>query len=203
MAAGVLYRRRIFCVRRALTFQTAIHVARDDHRALRFTRVCPLDVALESAQRACSVSVYQRFKRAHGGFRQLVELLESTPAARRERMIEVGRIEDAEYTKRALALMMTFDDILNLPDEELAELVAAAPAKMIGYAIIKFDEEVQRRFLRCAKADQLGAIRDAMDTEQIGLREIGGAQLKVIEAARALERKGYVKVKRIPETPGS
>jgi len=32
----------------------------------------------------------------------------------------------------------------------------------------------------------------------VNLREVGGAQLKLIEISRELERKGYIKTKRIP-----
>lgn len=143
------------------------------------------------------MGVYSRFKKNPEGFRALVELLETTPASKRERMIEVGMAEDAEYTLKALKHMMTFDDVLNLSESELAELVATAPPKMIGFAIHKSDEETQKRFLRCARPGVIAQIREALEVENVGLREVGGAQLKVIESARALERKGLVKVKRI------
>ena len=70
------------------------------------------------------MSVYARFKRSPEGFRKLVELLESTPPSRRQKMIDVGMEEDAEYTNRALQYVMNFDDIIKLPDTELAEVCA-------------------------------------------------------------------------------
>lgn len=145
------------------------------------------------------MSVYQRFKRNPEGFRALVELLETTPLDRRERMIEVGMEEDAEYTRKALRYLMTFDDVMSLPDEELAEVVVAAPPKMLGYAIHRADSDTKQRFLRCATKPGLAAeIREALEVEGLGLKEIGGAQLKIVSVARVLEKKGLVKSKRIP-----
>lgn len=143
------------------------------------------------------MSVYTRFKRNPEGFRQLVELWETTPVERRKRMIEVGMAEDKYFTERALQYVMTFHDVMALPDMELAEVVATAPARSIAFAIKELPEDVRERFLRNAKP-QLGAeIRDYLNM-QIGPREIGGAQLKLVEKARELERRGLVRTKRIP-----
>src|SRR5436305_9736278 len=81
------------------------------------------------------MSVYARFKRNPEGFRQLVELLESTPPSRRKKMIDVGMAEDPVYTQRAIEYMMTFEDVLKLPDMELAEVIATTPARMIAYSL--------------------------------------------------------------------
>lgn len=144
------------------------------------------------------MSVYARFKRDPGGFRALVELLESTPASRRQRMIEVGMTEDAEYTQKALSFAFNFEDILKLPDEELAEVVSASPARIVASAIHQADEATKARFLRCARPQQIADLRDYLDTPNVGLREIGGAQLKMVTITRSLERKGLVRTKRLP-----
>ncbi len=143
------------------------------------------------------MSVYARFKRGPEGLRAIVSLLESTPLSRRQKMIEVGTAEDPEFTAKVLALLLTFEDVIQLPDLELAELMATAPPRMTGYAISKLEEEVQRRFLRCSKPAVASQVREAMDVE-VELREIGGAQLKLIEVTRSLEKKGLVNTKKIP-----
>lgn len=143
------------------------------------------------------MSVYARFKRSPDGFRKLVELLETTPVSRRQKMIEVGMAEDAAYTEKALRYVMDFKDIINLPDMELAEVCAKAPPRMIAFAICQLDEDVKQKFLRSCKPKVLAEVRDWIETK-VGLREIGGAQLKVIESARELERSGFVRTKKIP-----
>lgn len=143
------------------------------------------------------MGVYSRFKREPEGFRALVELLETTPIERRQRMIEVGRNEDPEYTERALRYVMTFEDILNLPDLEMAELMAEVPARPIAHAIGQLAEDLRMRFLRNAKGVKLTEVRDTLE-ETTTRREVGGAQLKVIEFARKLERRGLIRIKKIP-----
>jgi flagellar motor switch protein FliG len=143
------------------------------------------------------MSVYARFKRNQDGFRQLVELWETTPVSRRQRMIEVGRAEDAAFTEKVLQYVMTFEDVLGLKDMELAELIAITPSRMVGLAIAMSSEEIKARFLKNARPQVAAEIRDFM-AMKIGLREVGGAQLKLVEKTRELERKGLIKTKKIP-----
>lgn len=143
------------------------------------------------------MSVYARFKRDPEGLRKLVELLETTPISRRQKMIDVGMAEDAAYTEKALSFMMTFDDVIKLPEVELAEVIATAPPRMTGYSVSKSSEEVKQRFLKNCIGKFVGEVRDFMEMN-IGLREVGGAQLKLVEVARSLEKKGLLKTKRIP-----
>ncbi len=143
------------------------------------------------------MGVYTRFKRNPEGFRALVELLETTPSSRRQKMIDIGMQEDPEYTERAMQFMLTFRDIIELPDMELAELMAKAPARMIAYSLNTAPPEISQRFLKCCKPPVAAEVRDFMSVK-IGSREIGGAQLKLVETARELEKLGLLKTKRIP-----
>jgi len=144
------------------------------------------------------MSVYARFKKNPEGFRQLVELLESTPMSRRQRMIEVGMEEDPKYTQRALEYVLTFDDVMKLPDLELAEVLAETPGRFIGFAIHTQTEEVKNRFLSKAQPRIAADIREALEMNNVPLSQVGGAQMKLIETTRKLEKRGYVKTKRIP-----
>ena len=144
------------------------------------------------------MSVYARFKRDPDGFRKLIELLETTPAMRRQKMIDVGMAEDPVYTEKVLGYILTFEDLIHLPDLEMAELVKASPARMVGYAIAKSPPDVQSRFLKNTTAGGADEIQTYVDASGVGLREIGGAQLKLIEIARRLEKRSLIKTKRIP-----
>src|SRR4051812_12654668 len=97
------------------------------------------------------MAIYTRFKRGPEGFRALVELLETTPTTRRKKMIDAGMAEDAFFTERALQYMMTFQDVMDLPDMELAELIALAPVRTVAFAIRSSPPEVQKRFIKNSK----------------------------------------------------
>jgi flagellar motor switch protein FliG len=143
------------------------------------------------------MGVYSRYKRDPDGFRKLVELLETTPKVRRDKMVEVGMEEDPEYTERALGYLMNFQDVLDMDDNELAETLSRAPARMIAYSVCRADKAVKDRFLKCTKQKMMADVKDLIDSE-VGPREIGAAQLKLVACAREAEKAGLVQTKRIP-----
>jgi flagellar motor switch protein FliG len=143
------------------------------------------------------MGVYGRFKKNPDGLRKLVELLELTPAVRRQKMIDVGMAEDPEYTRQALQFVMTFKDVLELPEMEMSELCAKAPPRFLAFALHTCPDDIKQRFLRCCKPAVAAEVRDFLDAK-VTTAEIGGAQLKIVETARDLERKGYVHCKKIP-----
>lgn len=144
------------------------------------------------------MGVYTRYKRGPGGFRQIVALLEGTPAVRRARMIEVGMAEDPDYTKKVLKFLLTFDDLIQLPELELAELMYKAPPRSIALALKGLPPEIQERFMRCCKPKVAAEVRDFQEMES-SLAEVGGARLKLIQVARELEKNGLIHTKRISE----
>lgn len=144
------------------------------------------------------MGVYARYKRSPEGFRALVELMEAAPVARRQKMIDVGMAEDPDFTLKTMRYMMNFEDIVKLPDLELAEVMAAAPPRLTAFAIAQEPLEVKERFLRNAMPAVRAEVGDFLKSE-ITPREIGGARLKVIEVARKLERQGLVRTKIIPD----
>lgn len=145
------------------------------------------------------MGVYTRFKREPDGFRHLVELLESTPKSRRDKMINVGMKEDPDYTQMAMQYVLTFQDILEASDFEIAEIVSAAPGRVIAAAIGSLGEDVKEKFLKNAGVKFLGGIKENLETE-FSVSEAGGAQLKLIEVTRQLEKRGKVKIKKIPSS---
>jgi flagellar motor switch protein FliG len=144
------------------------------------------------------MGVYTRFKRTPGGFRALVELLETTPVSRRQKMIDVGMAEDPDYTLEALKYVLNFDDIVKLSDPELAEVLSKAPPRTTAFAISAASDDIKARFVRSSKPPVAAEIRSYMGVK-CGLREMGGAQMKLIEVTRQLEKAGYVKTKHIPD----
>lgn len=143
------------------------------------------------------MGIYWRYKHNPGGFRSLVELLESTPMSRRKKMIEAGLAEDSGYTNAALKYVLNFNDIIELPDMELAEVLAKVPGRTIAFAILTLGEPVQERFFKNATPQTAAEARDMLEAKP-NSRDIGGAQLKLISTARELERQGFLKTKKIP-----
>jgi len=97
------------------------------------------------------MSIYYRYKKSLGGFRSLVELMEVTPLARRQKMIELGLKEDPEYTQKALNFIISFQDIIESSNEELTEILYKVKNSMIiGYSINGKPESIKERFVKLA-----------------------------------------------------
>ncbi len=144
------------------------------------------------------MGVYTRFKKNPDGLRQLIELLETTPAARRKKMIDVGMIEDASYTQKALEYMMTFEDVLKLSDLELTQLITDTPARLIGCAIYTCTDEIKNRFLNRSTPAIANEIKEILETPNISAAQIGSGQLKLTSQLRQLEKRGFTQYKRVP-----
>jgi flagellar motor switch protein FliG len=143
------------------------------------------------------MSVYSRYKRDPEGLRKLVELLETTPLHQRKKMIQVGQAEDPVYTEKAISFVFTFEDVFAFSDIELTELIEICPTRVLGCALSKASKEIQNRFLKCCGPGNFAELKAWMATETT-LRQVGAAQLRVVEAIRQLEKRGVVKRKRIP-----
>lgn len=139
-----------------------------------------------------------RFKRTPEGLRQLVQLWETTPLVRRQKIIELAKQEDPEYTKKALEYVITFEDILKLPDLELAEVLAATPPQQTAYALHQTGNEVRDRIFSRVKLPLGHEIKEALANSTPNPTLVEGAQLKMVEVTRKLERTNVIRTKKIP-----
>ncbi len=144
------------------------------------------------------MSVFSRFKKNPEGLRQLVQLWETTPLVRRQKMIDIGLKEDPEYAKLALSFMLTFVDIVQMPDLELAEVLSEAPSQSVGFAIHQSDKKIKDRFLSKVRLPIGLEIREVLENQSPNASLIEAGQLKLIETARKLERTNVIGTKRIP-----
>ncbi len=148
------------------------------------------------------MGIYARYKRSPEGFRSLIELLEAAPAAKRAKMIEKGLEEDAEFTRHVLEYCLTFEDVMNLSDMELAEVLGHASGRLVGMALCTpeapFADEVISKFIRNAPPAIVADMREVLDGPKPKPAEIGGARLKMIQLTRKAEREGHLKTKLIP-----
>lgn len=144
------------------------------------------------------MGVYTRYKKNPAGFRQIVELMESAPPSRRQKMIDAGMKEDPEYTNKILQFVFTFEDLIQLSDLELAELLAGVPAQWMAYAIHDQSKEVQARWIAHSSPQVLIEVKEVLDNPKVSSFQMSAGKVKMIAMARSLERKGYIKTKAIP-----
>lgn len=143
------------------------------------------------------MGVYRRYKKDPDGFRNLVSLLETTPPQRRQRMIEAGMAEDPAYTRSALGYMMTFEEVVELPEAELAEVLVLIQPRILAMAILGLEREAQSRVVRCAPPKVMGEVMAFLEAAATPA-EIQSARLMLVGKARECEKAGKVRTKQIP-----
>jgi flagellar motor switch protein FliG len=144
------------------------------------------------------MGVFTRYKKSPEGLRQLVELWETTPLSRRQKMIDVGMQEDPSYTQKVLQYLFTFEDITKLPDLELTEVISETPIQFVGFAVHRSDETLKARFMSKCPARLALGLKEVLQDDSVTPGQVGAGKTKMIEVARQLERKGLIQTKRIP-----
>ena len=107
-------------------------------------------------------------------------------------------LEDPDYTNLAMSYVITFEDVLHLPDIELDRLLAETPTRITAYAIYSANDEIKNRFLAHSRPRAVAEIREYFGTPNVTPIQIGGGQLKMIEITRKLEKRGIIKTKKVP-----
>lgn len=143
------------------------------------------------------MGVYTRYKKDQNGFRKLVELLETTPPSRRQKLIDAGMKEDPAYTKKALDYILSFDDILMMPEPEITELASQVKPKVIAYALENIGETVRTRVENALPLNIRAEVK-SYEGSTLTPGEIGSARVQLISAARQLEQQELIKTKAIP-----
>ncbi len=143
------------------------------------------------------MGVFARYMKDPEGLRKLVELLETTPLKRREELLDRGAKENAAIVDLVQELIITFRDIIELPQMELTEVLASMKGKSVAYCALSVDEEKRKKILGAIMTSAQLEVNSYLDFEPTP-SEIGQAKLAAIKAARELEASGKLNLKRIP-----
>ncbi len=144
-----------------------------------------------------------RYIRDDEGFRKYIELIESTPTAKRQAFIDSAKAENPKFAEAAEKYMLTFERIINLPELELTEVFAAPELKPIEIAVAICSvedmgiKEKITRFVPRAIAPKVHS--EMKENPKPKTYDIGGARLKIILAARELEKRGKLKSVQVPK----
>lgn len=143
-----------------------------------------------------------RYLKDEGGFRKYVELMEGMSSAKRKALMDAAKAENRVFVETAEQFIITFDRITKLPDMELTEVLGAAELKpeVIAVAIASvMDAGVREKLLKFIPRKLMPAItQELKENPEPKPYDIGASRLKLICAARELEKKGMLKSVLIP-----
>ena len=145
------------------------------------------------------MSITARHKKP-GGFKKLVNSLETTVLEKRTSILEAMRKEDPDFVSEVEQCIFNFEEFININDLVVAEIIAAFQKEMKTVAVALYkcsDKALLEKFTKNMIAPAMRAMREEQETlEQVRLNEQVGARFRIIAKARELEQRGSFQLKR-------
>ena len=141
-------------------------------------------------------SVGDQSKRANNGFRNLAELMNRLdPLAAREILENIER-DEPKLAISIRDLMFTFDNFLEVPEQEMRELMNTVDKKTLMVALKGASEDLKSHFYRTMSSRAVEMMKE--DSEVMGpvrSKDVAKAQAEIVAIARKLESEGKIVLK--------
>jgi flagellar motor switch protein FliG len=141
-------------------------------------------------------SVGDQSKRTDFGFRDVAELMNRLDPMIAKEILENIEKDEPQLVTNIRDLMFTFDDFLEVPDQELRELMNAIDKKVLMIALKGASEDLRSHFYRTMSTRAVEMMKE--DGEAMGpvrSKDVAKAQSEIIAIARKLESEGKLVLK--------
>ncbi len=141
-------------------------------------------------------SVGDQSKRTEFGFREVAELMNRLdPLVAREILDNIEK-DEPQLVMNIRDLMFTFDDFLEVPDQELRELMNALDKKVLMIALKGAGEELRSHFYRTMSSRAVEMMKEDSDAMgPVRSKDVAKAQAEIIAIAHKLESEGKIVLK--------
>jgi flagellar motor switch protein FliG len=141
-------------------------------------------------------SVGDQTKKSGNGFRNIAELMNRLdPVTSREILDNIER-EEPKLAISIRDLMFTFDNFLEVPEQEMRELMSSIDKKTLMISLKGASEDVRSHFYRTMSSRAVEMMKE--DSEVMGpvrSKEVAKAQAEIVAIARKLESEGKIVLK--------
>src|SRR5580698_265828 len=141
-------------------------------------------------------SVGDQTRKSGNGFRNIAELMNRLdPVTSREILDNIER-EEPKLAISIRDLMFTFDNFLEVPEQEMRELMSSLDKKTLMIALKGASEDVRSHFYRTMSSRAVEMMKE--DSEVMGpvrSKEVAKAQAEIVAIARKLESEGKIVLK--------
>ena len=129
------------------------------------------------------MSSLQRYKKP-GGFIQLVSLIETFGALKREKFLAMIEDESAPWAEALRQKSLTLERVLAWPDEVVIAIFKELPLKSLAFALEEIGPEVRLRFDPFLGFIEKRLLAEALENNRPTADEIQSVLIKVLEIAR-------------------
>jgi flagellar motor switch protein FliG len=141
-------------------------------------------------------SVGDQTRRSGNGFRNIAELMNRLDPVSAKEILENIEREEPKLAGSIRDLMFTFDNFLEVPEQEMRELMNAIDKKTLMVALKGTSEDVRSHFYRTMSSRAVEMLKE--DSEVMGpvrSRDVAKAQAEIVAIARKLESEGKIVLK--------
>ena len=135
------------------------------------------------------MSLVARHKRA-GGFRKLVNSIETTPPDKRAKILEAMRKEDPDFISEVENSVFSFEDFLKISDLIIGDIIDALKTEPKTWALALYHSDVTlvEKFTKNMRPDEYHPYKEALEMlPSVLAREQLAARFRIISKARELE----------------
>jgi flagellar motor switch protein FliG len=141
-------------------------------------------------------AVGDQSKRADSGFRDVAELMNRLDPLTAREILENIEKEEPKLAISIRDLMFTFDDFIEVPEQELRELMNSIDKKTLMIAMKGASEDLRSHFYRTMSSRAVEMMKE--DSEVMGPvrnKDVAKAQAEIVAIARKLESEGKIALK--------
>jgi flagellar motor switch protein FliG len=141
-------------------------------------------------------SVGDQTRRAGNGFRNIAELMNRLDPIAAKEILETIEREEPKLAISIRDLMFTFDNFLEVPEQEMRELMNVIDKKTLMVALKGTSEDVRSHFYRTMSSRAVEMLKE--DSEVMGpvrSKDVAKAQGEIVAIARKLEAEGKIVLK--------
>lgn len=135
--------------------------------------------------------------RKPGGFAQLLNLLETSPGSKQEKFFALIFEESPAWADEVKKRMLSFENILTWPVQDLMEFVPRMPEKVVVAALWQLPEDQIANVMKSVTTQQRRAIIDAAANTAPTGAEVATCRNKFVVEARTAGTNGSLKLEKI------
>jgi hypothetical protein len=137
-----------------------------------------------------------RYKRP-GGFVQLLSLIETSSAAKREKFLELVRAESAAWAQAIETHSLSMERIFGWSDETVSEIFKGLPVRNLACALKGFAPENSRRIMNYMSHSEKRKVEDEMGSLNANPEEFNGTVIKILEITRKMISDGQIRLEKV------
>jgi len=132
-----------------------------------------------------------------GGVNSMVEILNHVDRSTEKTILETLEKEDAELAAEIKNMMFVFEDIVTLDDRSIQQVLREVDTKELSLALKGVSEEVSAKIFKNMSKRAGAMLQEDMEfMGPVRLKDVEGAQQRIVTVIRALEDAGEIIIAR-------